>query len=92
MAKKTKVKCSTRKFYRTVFQIEVLSEEELPIDMCLRAVMSECEDGPYSGDVQKRVETIIDGRQAAKALQKQGSDPGFFGLTDQGEDTEDSQS
>lgn len=81
-------KISARKFYRNVFWVEVLSEEPLP-DVSLRKLMAECEDGPYSGDSGHTLTEEIDGRKAARLLQKQGSDPGFFRLTAKGEDTDE---
>lgn len=89
MAKQSKIKVSARKFYRTRFFVEVLSEEEIPAHMSLGEVMQECQDGDYSGDSGHLNTKVLDGRQAAKALQKQGSDPGFFRLTAKGEDADD---
>lgn len=86
---KTKVEISTRKFYRTVLTLEILSEEEIPNKLDPSDIWRECISGGYSGDVKARLETIIDGRRAAKALQDQGSDPGFFRLTEKGEDADD---
>jgi hypothetical protein len=46
-------------------------------------------DGECSGDVGVLPETVLDGKDAADALIAQGSDPNFFRLTDDGEDTDD---
>lgn len=81
-------KISDRKFYRTVFWVEILSEEPLP-DVSLKRLMAECEDGPYSGDSGHTKTEEIDGPKAARLLRKQGSDPAFFSLTDKGEDTDE---
>lgn len=81
-------KLSARTFHRNVFWVEILSEEPLP-DVSLRKLMAACEDGPYSGDSGHTLTEEIDGRKAARLLQKQGSDPGFFRLTAKGEDTDE---
>jgi hypothetical protein len=82
-------KISSRKFYRNVFWVEILSEEPLP-DLPLKTLMAECEDGPYSGDSGRTdAPEVIDGARAAKLLLQQGSDPSFFGLTAKGEDVEE---
>ncbi len=70
---------TTRKFYRTVFQVEVLSES--PIGAVeLDTLHHLITQGDCSGEVKTVSRKKMDGRQAAKALLKQGSDPGFFNL------------
>ncbi len=76
---------SKRKFYRTVFTVEVLSEEE-PSPLDLETLNYQITDGDWSGVVEKGQSLKIDGKQMAKLLIKQGSDPSFFNLTDTGED------
>jgi hypothetical protein len=76
---------SSRKFYRTVFTVEVLSEEE-PEPVDLEVLNQQITDGPWSGVVTKGKSEEIGGARMAELLQEQGSDPGFFELTDDGED------
>jgi len=83
-----RIKVSSRRFYRSRFWVEILSEEPLP-DVSLRTLMDDCENGPYSGDSGHSKTEEIDGPKAARLLLKQGSDPGFFMLTNKGEDTEE---
>lgn len=81
---------STRKFFRTVFTVEVLSEEPLPDGMTLEAIGEEITTGPSSGDITCLDGSVeIDGAKAAELLLRHGSDPGFFQLTEDGEDSQD---
>ena len=74
---------NARKFYRTVFQVEVLSES--PIGAVeLDTLHHMITEGECSGDVKIMSRQKLDGKQAAKALLKQGSDPGLFNLDHHG--------
>lgn len=76
-----------RKFYKTIITLEILSEEQIPDDMTLDNIYAEAMDGGYSmRQVGTWKETELSGKQAVKALKKQGSDPGFFNLTNKGEE------
>jgi len=78
---------STRKFYRTVFQYEVLSE--VPVESSqLEDIAYECRDGHFSGQMLSQTQETIDAKTAVKALLNQGSDPEFFQLNMDGEDIE----
>ena len=80
---------SKRKFYRQTFSIEVLSEDSpLPEDISLEGLAYEITEGDRSGSVKMSAEDEVDGPTMARLLMKQGSDPGFFGLTETGEDEE----
>jgi hypothetical protein len=82
MNKKTEIK---RKFYKTVIQVEVLSEEPFEYndlsDVHEQITYEYC-SGRYS---TVEVKTLT-GRQAAKALLGQGSEPEFFLIDENGED------
>lgn len=79
---------SKRKFYLTVFQVEVLSEEPLVADD-LDEIHSAITTGDCSGAVLRLREETLDGPTTAAKLREQASDPGFFQLTDDGDDTEE---
>lgn len=81
---------SKRKFYRTLITLEVLSQEPLP-SMSLADLAYATTEGDCSGQFKQTTERELDGPQAAAALIAQGSDPGFFGLTEDGQDDEDHQ-
>lgn len=83
-AKKSDV--SSRTFYRSLVTIEVISDVKGLSELSLEDLNFEITDGGSSGMVLKRVETEIDGANAAKRLLAQGSDPGFFQLTETGQD------
>jgi hypothetical protein len=83
---------TSRKFYRTVYRIEVLSEEPIPGDLDIEDVAREITTGDYSGLVTHDDPEELDGPQAASALIAQGSDPGFFCLDEHGNDFEDDDS
>jgi hypothetical protein len=76
-----------RKFYRTVVQVEVLSEEPLIDPENLDTLMYEITDGGCSGSTKIVAQETIHGKYAADLLNNQGSDPGFFGLDAEGNDT-----
>ena len=77
-----------RKFYKTVVKFTVLSEEPIPDGMSLENIAAQCMTGDWSmGDASQK-ETELNGKQAARALEKQGSDPGFFQLDEKGDDAE----
>jgi hypothetical protein len=79
---------SKRKFYLTVFQVEVLSEDPLVADD-LDEIHSAITTGDCSGAVQRLREETLDGPTTAAKLREQASDPGFFQLTDDGDDSQD---
>lgn len=80
------VKLSERKFYKTKIVVTVLSEEPLNSNAELDAVHEYIVNGSGSGEVNWQPQVELNGKQMAAALRKQGSDPGFFQLTDKGED------
>lgn len=75
-----------RKFFKTTYVVEILSEEPIPPDMDLKDVMAEAYDGGYSGDVKSEETVEVDGATMASLLTEQRSSPGFFRLTDDGND------
>jgi hypothetical protein len=81
-------KQSKRQFHKTVIKVIVLSEE--PYDNTdVDQLAHDIRDGDCSGEVRIVSSKVLTGRQAAKALQAQGSDPDFFRLTEDGKDTAD---
>jgi hypothetical protein len=81
---------SQRKFYRSVVTVEILSETPIPNDISLDDIYYEITEGDWSGVCD--LETLneeIDGPTMAKLLLAQGSDPGFFQLTAEGEEDRD---
>lgn len=77
-----------RKFHKTIIHVEILSEEPLTGDESLEQVAYNIVDGDWSGNTQIVMHEELDGKEAANALINQGSDPGFFRLTDAGDDVE----
>lgn len=79
---------SKRKFYRTVIQVEVLSEEHFSFGN-LADIHYAVKEDDCSGGLTTVIDNQgIDGPQAAKLLVNQGSDLAFFNLTEEGEDVE----
>lgn len=77
-----------RKFYRTLIQVEVLTEDPYsPED--LSNVAEDITTGDASGTFRITKSEEVDGPTMAKLLIAQGSDPGFFSLTDDGEHEND---
>jgi hypothetical protein len=58
----------------------------MPQDMQLSEAIAEAEVGAYSMQVTSTQVEALDAPAAAKALQEQGSDPGFFQLDEAGND------
>jgi hypothetical protein len=80
---------SQLKFYRTVIQVEVLSEEPVDFDS-LHGLGDAITTGDCSGQLTALVQNEeVDGPTMACLLQAQGSDPAFFMLTEDGSDLED---
>jgi hypothetical protein len=75
-----------RMFYRTVLKLEVLSQDPIAYDeMELADIVEAVTTGDCSGGVERVVlNEEVDGPTMARLLQAQGSDPGFFGLTEDG--------
>jgi hypothetical protein len=76
-----------REFHKTVIQVEVLSEEPVG-ETSLEPVHQQITEGDWSGTVSTVSTETLDGKQAAEALLNQGSDPSFFRITKNGQDTE----
>lgn len=80
---------SKRKFYRTVIEYEVFSEEPIDDHASLADIAHECDHGDWSGQYIRVESKQVNGPEVAKGLQGQGSDPGFFQLDDEGNDIEE---
>lgn len=78
-----------RKFYKTVIQVKVLSEQPYEYEN-LSQVASDISDGDCSGEIENTITNEkLNGKQAATVLQEQGSDPEFFRLDKDGNDLEE---
>jgi hypothetical protein len=74
-----------RKFYKTIIQIEILSEDEpYPDGNSLADIDYDITDGKYSGAMKIVGSVELDGATAANALKEQGSSPYFFQIDDDG--------
>jgi hypothetical protein len=81
MAKKT--------IYKTVIMLEVLSEEPIPDGMTLGDIDRECEEGMYTGRNETTVfNKPVKGKRAAEAVKRQGSDPSFLNMDENGNEIE----
>lgn len=77
---------SKRTFYKTTIKLVILSEDAPPEWESLSDLASLMEEGPCSGDLDVLSQRPITGRQAARELRKQRSEPEFFMLDDNGND------
>jgi len=84
----SKPKQSTRKFYKTVIRVEVLSERPFDNWSDLNTVILEITEGGCSGTVKLAEAKVLTAKQAAMGLIEQGSDPAFFRLMSNGQDDE----
>lgn len=78
------------KYYKTTFMVEVLSEgKPFPDAASLHNIAYAIEEGDCSGVTKMVSQKELTGKQAAKALKAQGSDPGFFDLDEDGNKLQD---
>ena len=75
-----------RKFYKHTITVEVLSETDA-VPNNLADVAYQIADGGDSGVWEVTKTETLNGKQAAKALIAQGSDPEFFGIDKNGKDS-----
>ena len=76
---------SKRKFYRTVIQVEILSEEKFDTDGSMN--LNDIELAITDGDCSGRVKTLIhnevkNSQEIVELLKEQGSDCAFFQLAE----------
>lgn len=75
--------------YKTVIMVEVLSEEPIDSSMSLDQIEEECNTGSFSGMHSIVVSNKpIKGLNAVKEMRKQGSDPDFFQMDENGNEIE----
>lgn len=77
-----------RKFYRTIFPIEVLSEKPLGNIGLNELVYALTDGGEVTGMVRRGKRTTLSGAQMAKALRSQGKSPRLFFLHADGSDSD----
>ena len=75
-----------KKFFKTTITIEILSEKKYN-STDLSKIAYDITDGDCSGKVEVSSYQELTPQEAAKALLAQGSDPEFFGLDDDGNDS-----
>lgn len=75
-----------RRFYRQVFEVEVLTEDGPLGDTSINGIQYAITDGGASGEVTMNTVEEVTAAQMATLLNNQGSDSGFFGLDDDGND------
>lgn len=80
---------TTRKFHKRVIRVTVLSEEPISEGLELDTIHQLITTGECSGEVDWKPDQVITGRQAAKALRQQGSDPSFFMLDNKGDEIDE---
>lgn len=74
-----------KKIYKTVFTVEVLSEE--PIESTsLYELAEETTNGSWSGILELTSSTELTGNEAVVEIRKQGSDESFFNIDEEGKD------
>jgi len=71
-------------FFKTIIQIEVLSEGQPVDDLDLRQIAYEIMDGDCVGASSLVSKQELTGKECAEELTKMGSEPEFFGLDDDG--------
>jgi hypothetical protein len=73
-----------KRYYKTTLQVTILSEEPYPEEYNLAQVHQDITEGEMSGEYTEISREELNGKEMAKALEDQGSDPEFFGLDSKG--------
>ena len=81
---------TNRTFYKTVIKVVVISEHPISEDMDLKDIQHEVTFGDSSGQLIWDKPIKLNGKQAAKELMLQGTDPEFFQITEEGDNIESS--
>ena len=79
---------SNKTFYKTIVKVTILSEEPYPDTYNLQQIHYDIQEGDCSGVYEEIDRKEIDAETAAKELIKQGSDPEFFQLDEDGNDVD----
>lgn len=75
--------------YKTVIEVEILSEEVVPDNISLCDIEHEIDEGAWSGVVRTAVSSKkLEGKEAVDAVRGQGTDLDFFRMDDNGNVTE----
>jgi hypothetical protein len=77
---------SQRKFYKLVLKVTILSETPFTGNESLQTHAEGMDQGDDAGTFEAIQNEIISPEQAVKELHEVGSEPGFFQLTEDGED------
>lgn len=79
------------RIYKTIIQVEILSDTPNDVaNMSLEEISYEMTNGSFSGVVNVISENeLFKGKDAVEEIKKQGSDPSFFFINEEGELMED---
>lgn len=77
-----------KKYHKTVFKVTVLSEEPFEYDG-IESIAYSITQGDCSGHTEEIKRQRLTGKQMAKELLNQGSDPEFFQLDKEGNEIEE---
>ena len=78
-----------RRYHRTIFLVEVLTDDGPYNPDDLGQIHHDITTGGASGQFEMTSSIPVSGETMANLLQSQGSEPGFFSLTDEGKPLED---
>jgi hypothetical protein len=78
-----------RKFYKSIIEITVLSEDRPCEFNSLGDLTYLINDGPYSGEIVIKEEIEVSSQEMVNLLMDQSSDPEFFNLDENGNNLED---
>jgi hypothetical protein len=78
-----------KKLYKTIIQIEILSEDPIDGNPSLSDIEYNINDGSWSGVVETKSTTTVTGKKAVEAVQNQGTDPSFFMMDENGNEDDD---
>ena len=78
---------TTRKFFKTTITFEVLTQEPIPDGMLLESIIANTIHGDYVGKQPTFETKELNGEQTVEELMESGSEPDFFQLDFDGDDT-----
>ena len=75
---------NARKFHKTVISFVVLSEDPISAGAYIDDIYKDAINGKFTIKEHARKSTVLNGKQVARALLRQGNDPEFFNSPQKG--------
>ena len=84
-SKVTENTIQTKPIFRSIIQVELLSDSPIPDGLDLNDINYEITEGGWSGSLETKIDNEkLYGKEAVDAIERQGSDTEFFGMDKNG--------